>query len=122
VARNVLSKIVLSTMGEGMSNQNFFRLAACAAVLALAAASSFAGAAEGNSCALRVAGPQGTSGATLGHVNADGKCVSTAAPKAKESDGLEASAQCRDLSYSYNKRRNSACAKHGGVLEWLAQQ
>jgi hypothetical protein len=117
-----------------MYNKNVFRLAACASVLVLAAASSVATAAvEGDSCAARVAGPQGQSGALLGHINADGKCVvSTAAAKAKAAekvakddtggDGVEASAQCRDLSFSYNKRRNSACAKHGGVLEWLAQQ
>lgn len=115
-----------------MYNTNIFRLAACAMALALAAASSFAVAAEGANCAVRVAGPQGQSGATLGHVNADGKCVvakavapaatKQAATKTKEDDGLEASAQCRDLSFSYSKRRDSACAKHGGVLEWLAQQ
>ncbi|GAA0708606.1 DUF3761 domain-containing protein [Dokdonella soli] len=109
-------------------NSNVFRLTACAAVLAFAAASSFAGAAEGAGCALRAAGPQGQSGAALGHVNADGKCVSKvepkakAEPKAKDDGGLEASAQCRDLTYSYSKRSNSTCSKHGGVLEWLAQQ
>jgi hypothetical protein len=35
--------------------------------------------------------------------------------------GLEASGECKDLSFSYAKRRESACVKHGGVLEWLAQ-
>lgn len=105
-----------------MISKNVFRHAAFAAVLGLAAASSFAVAAEGASCAARVPGPNGQSGATLGHINAAGKCVTKAEPAVKEDGGLEASAQCRDLSYSYNKRRNSACAKHGGVLEWLAQQ
>lgn len=109
-------------MGEGMNNKHVFLLAALAAVLTLATTSSFAVAAEGASCAARVVGPQSASGVTIGHVNADGKCVAKAAPKAKEADGLEASAQCRDLSFSYNKRRESACAKHGGVMEWLAQQ
>jgi len=71
---------------------------------------------------MRAAGPQSAANATIGHVNADGKCVAKAPPKAKESDGLEASAQCRDLSFSYNPRRESACAKHGGVMEWLVAQ
>lgn len=110
--------------GAGMNSKNVFRHAACAAVLALAAASSFAVAAEGASCAARISGPNGQSGAALGHLNAAGKCVTATAPKAKASgdSGLEASAQCRDLSFSYNRDRGSACNKHGGVLEWLAQQ
>jgi hypothetical protein len=86
--------------------------------------SSMASAAEGASCVVRLAGPQGVSGGTPGHMNADGKCVLKDSPKAaKESsgDGLEASAQCKDLTFSYAKRREGACAKHGGVLEWLAQ-
>jgi hypothetical protein len=105
-----------------MNNKNVFHLAALAAILTFAATSSIAVAAEGASCAARVAGPQSASGSMIGHVNADGKCVTKAAPKAKEADGLEASAQCHDLSFSYNKRRESACIKHGGVMEWLAQQ
>ena len=101
-----------------------FRLLAGAAVLTVAMASSMASAAEGASCVLRVAGPQGVSGGTLGHMNSDGKCVSKNSPTAAKEgngDGLEASAQCKDLSFSYAKRRESACLKHGGVLEWLAQ-
>jgi len=101
-----------------------FRLLAGAAVLTVAMASSMASAAEGASCVLRVAGPQGASGGTLGHMNSDGKCVSKNSPTAAKEgngDGLEASAQCKDLSFSYAKRRESACLKHGGVLEWLAQ-
>jgi hypothetical protein len=107
-----------------MYSKNRIGLAAWAAALALAATSSSAFAAEGASCAARVAGPQGLSGAKLGHVDANGKCVSGAQPKAKKEDdgGLEASAQCRDLSFSYSRRHDTACAKHGGVLEWLAQQ
>ncbi|MEP7096091.1 MAG: DUF3761 domain-containing protein [Dokdonella sp.] len=113
-----------------MCNQNVFRLAAFAAIFSLAAASSVAFAAEGGACAVRVTGPQGQSGAVLGHLNAGGKCLTGAsskvAPKAAEKSdevgSLEASAQCRDLSFSYSKRRDSACSKHGGVLEWLAQQ
>ena len=113
-----------------MSNKNIFRLTACAAIFALAAASSVAMAAEGGACAVRAMGPQGQSGAVLGHLNADGKCLTDTAAKAKpkaaetskEDGSLEASAQCRDLSFSYSKRRDSACVKHGGVLEWLAQQ
>ena len=104
-----------------MNNKNVFRLAAFAAILGLAAASSVAMAAEGASCTLRVAGPQGASGATIGHFDADGKCVLKDAP-AKTGNGLEASAQCKDLSFSYNPRREAACAKHGGVMQWLAQQ
>jgi hypothetical protein len=107
-----------------MNGKCGFHLLAGAAVLAAAMVSSMASAAEGASCVLRVAGPQGVSGGTLGHMNADGKCVSKDSPKAaKESsgDGLEASAQCKDLTFSYAKRRESACIKHGGVLEWLAQ-
>ena len=109
-------------MVKVMCNKNVLRLATCAAILALATASSCAVAAEGASCAKRIAGPQGQAGATVGQLDANGKCVSKAAPKAKEDGGLQASAQCRDLSYSYSQRRNSACTKHGGVLEWLAQQ
>jgi hypothetical protein len=107
-----------------MNTKNAFRVSALVAALALAATSSFAGAAEGAACAVRLAGPQSSAGATIGHVNAQGKCVTKVEPKAKAADdgGLEASAQCKDLSYSYNRQRTSACAKHGGVLEWLAQQ
>ena len=105
-----------------MTSRNVLRLAALAAVLALAAGAASVSADEGKSCAMRAAGPQNAANATIGHVNADGKCVAKAPPKAKESDGLEASAQCRDLSFSYNPRRESACAKHGGVMEWLVAQ
>lgn len=112
-----------------MSNQNIFRLAACAAIFTFAVASSAALAAEGGACAVRVMGPQGQSGAVLGHLNADGKCLTgasaKAAPKAeaksRDDGSLEASAQCRDLSFSYSKRRDSACLKHGGVLECHCQ-
>ncbi len=109
-----------------MNTSNGFRFTVHGAALALAMASSFAAAAEGGTCAVRSAGAASASSATLGHLDAGGKCVTKpvakAAPKDKADDGLAASAQCRDLSYSYNKRRDSACAKHGGVLEWLAQQ
>jgi hypothetical protein len=107
-----------------MNGKSGFRLLAGAAVLAVAMMSSMASAAEGASCVLRMAGPQGASGGVQGHMNADGKCVSKNSPtaaKESSSDGLEASAQCKDLSFSYAKRRESACVKHGGVLEWLAQ-
>ncbi|MEO7431309.1 MAG: DUF3761 domain-containing protein [Dokdonella sp.] len=105
-----------------MNSRNILQLVACAAVLALAATAAPVSAAEGKGCALRAAGPQNAANATIGHLNADGKCVAKAPPKTKESDGLEASAQCRDLSFSYNPRRESACAKHGGVMEWLVAQ
>jgi hypothetical protein len=107
-----------------MNGKKFFRFSACAAILALAAASSFAMAAEGAACTTRQAGPNGSAGATIGHMDAGGKCVAKVEPKAKSDDGggLEASAQCKDLSFSYNKDRSRACAKHGGVMEWLAAQ
>jgi hypothetical protein len=107
-----------------MNRKCGFRLLAGAAVLTVAMVCSVASAAEGASCVLRVAGPQGASGGTVGHMTADGKCVPKNMPtaaKESSSDGLEASAQCKDLSFSYAKRRESACLKHGGVLEWLAQ-
>lgn len=90
-----------------------------AAVLTAAMASSTALAAQGDSCVARAAG---ASSGTPGHIDASGKCV-TKESKVKESvgDGLEASAQCKDLTFSYAKRREAACIKHGGVLEWLAQ-
>lgn len=101
---------------------NILRPAACSAILALAVASSSVFAAEGDSCTARVAGPQGQSGATIGKLDADGKCVAKAEAKSPgNGSGLEASAQCKDLSFSYAKKREGACAKHGGVLEWLAQ-
>ena len=102
---------------------NILRPAACSAILALAVASSSVFATQGDSCTARVAGPQGQSGATIGKLDADGKCVAKSA-EAKGTgsvSGLEASAQCKDLSFSYAKKREGACAKHGGVLEWLAQ-
>lgn len=105
-----------------MNHKSGFRFTACVATLVLATASSIALAAEGASCVVRAAGAQSASNATIGHVDAQGKCVLKATPAEKGDAGLEASAQCRDLSFSYNKRRDSACAKHGGVLEWLAQQ
>ena len=111
-----------------MNRRQVFRFVMLLGTLALAATASVAMAAEGADCAVRVAGPQGLAGAKLGHVNADGKCVpSTTTPKAaraseSEGAGLEASAQCKDLTYSYSKRRTTACSKHGGVLEWLTQQ
>jgi hypothetical protein len=106
-----------------MYTMNILRPAACSAILALAVASSSAFAAEGDSCTARVAGPQGQSGATIGKLDADGKCVakSEARKDSGSGSGLEASAQCKDLSFSYAKKREGACAKHGGVLEWLAQ-
>ena len=127
LCRFMACKVLLLT-GPGyvrvrvMCNTNVFRLVTCAAILAFAAASSCAVAAEGATCAVRVAGPQGQAGAKLGHVDANGKCVSKVVRKTAQDGGLQASAQCRDLSYSYSQRRNSACIKHGGVLEWLAQQ
>ncbi len=113
-----------------MKTRNAFRFTIYGAALALAMTSSFAAAAEGGGCAVRSAGAASASNATLGHFDANGNCVTKPAlkaapkdtPKDATDDGLAASAQCRDLSYSYNKRRDSACAKHGGVLEWLAQQ
>lgn len=116
-----------------MSNQNVFRLAACAVVLVLATASSVALAAEGGACAVRVIGPQGQAGAVIGHLDANEKCLTTpvsahatapakASQDSADAGSLEASAQCKDLSFSYSKRRESACVKHGGVLEWLAAQ
>lgn len=108
-----------------MNTRHTFGLSAVAAVLFFAG-SSIAGAAEGASCAARIVGPQGSAGAVPGHFNAQGKCIAGGEVKVKAKDdgggGLEASAQCKDLSFSYNPRRTSACAKHGGVLEWLAQQ
>jgi hypothetical protein len=105
-----------------MYTMNILRPAACSAILALAVASSSAFAAQGDSCTARVAGPQGQSGATIGNLDADGKCVAKSeTKKASGGGGLEASAQCKDLSFSYAKKREGACAKHGGVLEWLAQ-
>ena len=123
MARYMQPLLVYPRWGDGMNTKNVFRLAAFAAILGLAAASSVAMAAEGSTCTMRIAGPQGASGATIGHFDADGKCVTkdAAAPKEKPR-GLEASAQCKDLSFSYNPRREAACAKHGGVMEWLAQQ
>ncbi len=96
-----------------------FRLLAAAAVLTAAMVSSNALAAQGDSCVMRKAG---ASSGTPGYLDAGGKCV-TKKSKAGESvgNGLEASAQCKDLSFSYAKTREAACQKHGGVLEWLAQ-
>lgn len=106
-----------------MNKQTTFRIAAYVAILALGTTSSIAMAAQGASCVKRGAGSQGASSAVVGHINADGKCVTEAEPKESGGGtGLEASAQCRDLSFSYAKRRDTACAKHGGVMEWLAQQ
>lgn len=105
-----------------MNSKHILRLAAFAAVLALAAGAACVSANEGKGCAMRAAGALNAANATIGHLDADGKCVAKAPPKAKESEGLEASAQCRDLSFSYNLRRESACAKHGGVMEWLVAQ
>ncbi len=111
------------------SNGLRYRMAVLAAALALAAASSMATAAEGGQCVARAAGPQG---ATVGQLDAKGRCIAraTAARQAQKAQnaaaedegGLQASAQCRDLSFSYSKHRGKACASHGGVLEWLAQQ
>lgn len=96
-----------------------FRLLAAAAVLTAAMVSSTALAAKNDSCIARKAG---ASSGTPGHLDASGKCV-TKESKAGESvgNGLEASAQCKDLTFSYAKTREAACQKHGGVLEWLAQ-
>lgn len=116
-----------------MSDQKIFRISICAVVLALASASSLALAEEGGACAVRILGSQGQAGAVIGHLDANGKCLtkaaaqraamaSKAAAKVDDDGSLEASAQCRDLSFSYSKRRDSACAKHGGILEWIAAQ
>lgn len=98
-----------------------FRLLAGAAFLTAAMVSTSAFAAQGASCVARTAG---ASSGTPGHLDADGKCVtkeSKVKVREEAGDGLEASAQCKDLTFSYAKRREAACLKHGGVLEWLAQ-
>jgi hypothetical protein len=116
-----------------MINRSRIRFAAAVALLAMVV-SSHAFAAKGAPCAVRVAGAQGLTGGPLGHVDAAGNCVATqqaksghaAQPrqetKTADDHDLQASAQCRDLSFSYSKRKDAACVKHGGVLEWLAQQ
>jgi|GEM_PF-4012810 len=100
-----------------------FRLLAGAVALTAAMMASSVYAAQGDTCVARTAG---ASSGIPGQLDANGKCV-TKQTKAKAKsnddlgDGLEASAQCKDLTFSYAKRREAACLKHGGVLEWLAQ-
>ncbi len=77
-------------------------------------------------CARRTAGLGGPTGG-LGQLGNDGSCKSTkvvaeGAESQSVSEGLTASAQCRDLSFSYSRRKECACASHGGILEWLEQQ
>ena len=105
-----------------MSSRNLIRVVALSALFVATVAATSAVAATGAACAIRLAGPQGLTGGAVGHENASGKCVAREEAKPKEDQELQASAQCRDLSFSYNKRKDAACAKHGGVLEWLAQQ
>jgi hypothetical protein len=100
------------------------RIAGGSMLLALLVDPATAVAATGDVCALHQAGPQAQASATLGRLDESGKCVQKSALRKKgssEGSGLEASAQCKDLSFSYSRSRESACAKHGGVLEWLAQ-
>lgn len=51
------------------------------------------------------------------YTNVDGNRVQS--PSYSESQPSNASAQCRDGSYSYSQHRQGTCSGHGGVAEWL---
>lgn len=66
------------------------------------------------------AGPRTTTVFACGgdsYVNSDGNCV----PRPTQAAGAppNATAQCRDGSYSFSQHRQGTCSGHGGVARWL---
>jgi Protein of unknown function (DUF3761) len=49
--------------------------------------------------------------------NVDGKCVHR--PQALPSAPSNATARCRDGTYSYSQNHRGTCSRHGGVASWL---
>ena len=52
-----------------------------------------------------------------GYVNQDGQHVHVPEQSASQPD--EATAQCRDGSWSFSRHRRGTCSHHGGVARWL---
>jgi hypothetical protein len=51
------------------------------------------------------------------YINARGNCVHR--PVFTNAAPADASARCRDGSYSFSQSRRGTCSHHGGVAEWL---
>ncbi len=51
------------------------------------------------------------------YINVDGNKVKS--PSYSDSVPSDATAQCRDGSYSYSQHRQGTCSGHGGVAQWL---
>jgi hypothetical protein len=51
--------------------------------------------------------------------NKDGRDVHSPSKSKSGKAPPNASAQCRDGSYSFSQHRSGTCSRHGGVAEWL---
>lgn len=51
------------------------------------------------------------------YVNSRGRCVKR--PIRSNSVPSDATAQCRDGTYSFSQSRRGTCSHHGGVARWL---
>ncbi len=56
-------------------------------------------------------------GSGEGYVNSDGSHVHK--PKASDSKPAEATAKCRDGTWSFSRHRRGTCSRHGGVARWV---
>ncbi|HAV3053228.1 DUF3761 domain-containing protein [Acinetobacter baumannii] len=52
-----------------------------------------------------------------GYKNVDGKYISS--PKKSKTQPADATAQCRDGTWSFSQNRRGTCSGHGGVAAWL---
>ena len=53
------------------------------------------------------------------YINTDGVRVHSPAHTKDGAQPVEASAQCRDGSYSFSRHHQGTCSHHGGVSRWL---
>ena len=69
-------------------------------------------------CTLKSKEPDGSMRYVPGYVNYNGICVPL--PEERSNDaGMDATAQCRDRSYSFSQHIRGTCNNHGGVLRWI---
>ena len=54
-----------------------------------------------------------------GYINVDGEWVPSPTRTADGQPPPDASAKCRDGTFSFSKHRQGTCSHHGGVAEWL---
>lgn len=95
-------------------------LAICAALPAHAQLVPLAGAPITAPVAPKKTEPNEADLQTHGHyVNKAGQAVHSPAKAVDGKVPTDASAQCRDGSYSFSKSHRGTCSHHGGVASWL---